>query len=123
MDISQEQIDRVIEPMLCFHEGLKENVGLYESEDLKIMPAYWRVESLNIITDNAIQVHFSDGLEGTARFQPGFFRGMFSHLTDPAEFRKVTVIDGAVTWPGELDMAPDAMYSGIKRNGEWLVND
>ena len=29
---------------------------------------------------------------------------------------------GAVTWPGELDLAPDAMYREIKKNGFWKLS-
>jgi hypothetical protein len=28
---------------------------------------------------------------------------------------------GAVTWPGEIDLAPDAMYEEIKQNGTWAL--
>jgi len=55
-------------------------------------------------------------------FLPSFFRGVFSHLASLPEFQKVNVVDGVVTWPGELDLAPDAMYAEIKRSGEWLLN-
>ena len=88
-----------------------------------MIEAYWKVESLRIISDNAISVRFTDGLEGTVRFQPGFFRGVFAHLVDPALFRQVSVINGAVTWPGGLDLAPDGMHKEISQRGEWLVND
>lgn len=27
--------------------------------------------------------------------------------------------DGVVTWPGEIDLAPDAMYAAIAATGEW----
>jgi hypothetical protein len=47
---------------------------------------------------------------------------VFSHLSDPAQFRQVTVVGGAVTWPGELDLAPDAMHEEIKQRGEWVVD-
>lgn len=26
-----------------------------------------------------------------------------------------------VTWPGELDLAPDAMHRHIKESGEWVL--
>jgi hypothetical protein len=26
-----------------------------------------------------------------------------------------------VTWPGELDLAPDAMHAAILAHGEWLL--
>lgn len=87
------------------------------------MPAYWRVSEVRVIEDHALWVRFMDGLEGVVRFLPGFFRGVFAHLSDPAKFRQATVIGGAVTWPGDLDLAPDAMHEEIKqRGGEWVVD-
>ena len=85
------------------------------------MAAYWRVNEVRVIDDYAVWVRFVDGLEGVVRFLPGFFRGVFSHLIDPAQFRQVTVVGGAVTWPGELDLAPDAMHDAIQKNGEWIL--
>jgi hypothetical protein len=86
------------------------------------MSAYWRVTEVSVVGDYAVRVRFVDGLEGIVRFLPGFFRGVFSHLSDPAKFRQVEVVGGAVTWPGELDLAPDAMHEEIKRRGgEWVV--
>jgi len=88
------------------------------------MAAYWRVNEVRVIDDYAVWVRFVDALEGVVRFLPGFFRGVFSHLIDPAQFRQVTVVGGAVTWPGELDLAPDAMHEEIKRHGgEWVVEN
>ncbi|MHB1301403.1 MAG: DUF2442 domain-containing protein [Burkholderiales bacterium] len=87
------------------------------------MPAYWRVTEVSVVGDYAVRVRFTDGLEGVVRFLPGFFRGVFEHLSDPAKFRQVTVAGGAVTWPGELDLAPDAMHEEIRqRGGEWVVD-
>jgi len=87
------------------------------------MAMYWRVSDVRVIEDYALWVRFQDGLEGVVRFQPGFFRGVFSHLIDPTMFRRVGVVNGAVTWPGDLDLAPDAMHSKIKeRGGEWVVD-
>ena len=40
---------------------------------------------------------------------------------DPDVFSQTFVLYGAVTWPGELDLAPDAMYDEIKANGEWIL--
>lgn len=85
------------------------------------MAAYWRVTEVAVIEEHAVRVRFVDGLEGIVRFLPGFFRGVFSHLSDPAKFRQVTVVGGAVTWPGELDLAPDAMHEEIRLRGEWVV--
>lgn len=45
-------------------------------------------------------------------FSQDFFRGVFSHLAYPAQFRRLP-----------LDLTPDAMHLKIKqRGGEWLVD-
>jgi hypothetical protein len=82
----------------------------------------WDVIDVKVAGDFSLVVRFRDGLEGAVKFLPSFFRGVFTHLASPPEFQKVHVVDGVVTWPGELDLAPDAMYAEIKRSGEWLLN-
>ncbi len=47
--------------------------------------------------------------------------GVFAQLADPARFAEAQVQYGAVTWLGELDLAPDAMYAEIKKSGEWIL--
>jgi hypothetical protein len=47
--------------------------------------------------------------------------GAFARLADPALFAQVTLDDGAVAWPGELDLAPDAMHSAIQEHREWTL--
>ncbi len=40
-------------------------------------------------------------------------------------FRQVFIDDGAVTWPGEIDLAPDAMYaeiSGKQKTTEFVAD-
>ena len=86
------------------------------------MQAYWRVTEVKVVDEFAIKVRFKDGLEGIIRFSPGFFRGVFSHLIDPKQFQTVSVENGAVTWPGHLDLAPDAMHQELKAHGEWLIS-
>ncbi len=78
------------------------------------MAIYWRVSEVRVIEDRAVWVRFTDGLEGVVRFPPDFFQGVFFHLSDPEKFREVAVVDGAMTWPGGLDIAPDAMYDEVK---------
>jgi len=85
--------------------------------------AYWSVTEVKIIADYTLSVRFKDGLEGVVRFLPGFFRGVFSHLIDNTEFHRVSVVDGAVTWPNNLDLAPDAMHAEIQQRGEWIVDN
>ncbi len=81
----------------------------------------WDVVAVSAEPDWALSVRFADGLSGRVRFSPDFFRGVFEPISDPEMFRRVFVDQGAVAWPGELDLAPDAMYEQIQANGEWLV--
>jgi hypothetical protein len=66
-------------------------------------------------------VRFKDGVEGFVKFMPSAFRGVFTKLNQHTEFARVCVVDGVVTWPGELDLAPDAMHEQIARHGEWIL--
>jgi hypothetical protein len=36
-------------------------------------------------------------------------------------FAQVYVELAAVTWPGELDLAPDAIHDEIQKNGIWML--
>ena len=70
-----------------------------------------------------MHVRFLDGLEGMVRYEPSFFRGVFAHLTDARRFAEARVESGAVTWPGELDLAPDRMHRDIADYGECVLTD
>jgi hypothetical protein len=81
----------------------------------------WNVVSVNRLPPLALAVRFSDGTEGTVRFETSHLNGVFEALKDPDIFRQARVEFGAVTWPGDIDLAPDAMYQEIKRAGEWVL--
>jgi hypothetical protein len=66
-------------------------------------------------------VKFADGLTGRVRFLPSHLYGVFEKLADPKFFERIAVTDGFVTWPGEIDLAPDAMYRAIRERGEWVL--
>jgi hypothetical protein len=46
---------------------------------------------------------------------------VFAVLADPERFAQVGIEFGAVWWPGEIDLAPDAMYAEIKAHGRWVL--
>ena len=81
----------------------------------------WDVTEVIVKADNTLFVRFKDGVEGTVEFANSFFYGVFEKLKDPKKFRQVMIVDGVVTWPGELDLAPDAMHDEIKSNGFWTL--
>ncbi|MHB0929109.1 MAG: DUF2442 domain-containing protein [Candidatus Nanopelagicales bacterium] len=78
---------------------------------MKVLPAF------------CLHVRFVDGTEGTVnldKFIHSPAAGIFTSLADSARFAQVFVEHGAVTWPGELDLAPDALYAEIKKAGTWV---
>lgn len=84
----------------------------------------WRVESVRAVGFD-LSVRFLDGTEGVVEMGPlirSEQAGVFQQLADPAVFAQVRVEMGAVTWPGEIDIAPDAMYRAIKAHGRWVPN-
>jgi hypothetical protein len=71
-----------------------------------------------------LRVRFNDGLEGEVDMDREVHSpdaGVFAELADPERFAAVQVEFGVVTWPGEIDLAPDAMHAEIKANGRWVL--
>lgn len=86
--------------------------------------APWRVKSVEALDGYRLHVRFIDGVEGEVDMNQMVHSpdaGVFSVLADPDVFAQAYVELGAVTWPGELDLAPDAMHDEIKKNGVWIL--
>ena len=82
--------------------------------------AVWRVIEVNVVSDRVIAVRFADGTCGEVdltHLLAGEAPGVFAVLRDPTVFRQARVEHGAVTWPGNIDLAPDSMYDDIRRVG------
>ncbi len=71
-----------------------------------------------------LHVRFHDGVEGIVDLS-GLVHapdaGVFAALANPARFAKVGIEWGAVWWPGDIDLAPDAMYEAFRESGEWVL--
>ena len=83
---------------------------------------HWTVVSVEPKPPLALRVRFQDGTEGTVRFEASHLSGVFEPLKNPEFFTQARVEGGVVTWPGEIDLAPDAMYREIQRAGEWVLS-
>ena len=87
--------------------------------------APWRVREVTALPGDRLFVRFVDGLSGTVDFAALIASpnaGVFARLRDRSLFAQAHVEMGAVVWPGELDLAPDAMYAAIKAHGEWRID-
>ncbi len=86
--------------------------------------ASWRVAGVEALPGFRLRVRFNDGTVGVvemARFLNSEAAGVFAQLRNEKLFRQVKVHLGAVTWPGELDLAPDAMHRALKQWGTWTL--
>ncbi len=86
--------------------------------------APWRVTHVGALPGFRLHVRFNDGTQGNvelASFLHSETAGVFAALRDGKLFEQARIECGAVTWPGELDLAPDAMHRAIKEHGRWIV--
>jgi hypothetical protein len=58
-----------------------------------------------------LELQFASGESGVVDLSEFVGRGVFAAWEQPGVFEQVIVTaEGAVEWPGELDMCPDALY-------------
>jgi hypothetical protein len=82
------------------------------------------VREVAALPDYRLSVRFVDGLTGMVDLSALIASpdaGVFARLRDHTLFDQVYIEHGAVMWPGELDLAPDAMHTAIREHGEWRV--
>ncbi len=108
---------------------MREQAVAQEDRAASVTPAIrpsmpWRVREVSILPGFRLSVRFVDGLTGIVDMSALIASpeaGVFAPLRDRAAFEQVYIEHGAVTWPGELDLAPDAMHAAIKEHGEWRL--
>lgn len=61
-------------------------------------------------SDHQLKLCFASGEERLFDIRPYLDRGVFHRLRDPRLFAQARVDFGTVTWPGELDIAPETLY-------------
>jgi hypothetical protein len=84
----------------------------------------WRVTAVEALPGFRLRVEFADGLKGMVDLS-GLVHspkaGVFAALADPLLFAQVQLDYGTVTWPGELNLAPDAMHAAIQEHKVWSL--
>jgi hypothetical protein len=86
--------------------------------------APWRVAEVEALPGFRLRVRFNDGSAGLvemAKFVNSDAAGVFAALREEELFRQVKLARGAVSWPGDLDLAPDAMHHAINEHGTWVL--
>jgi hypothetical protein len=83
---------------------------------------HYDVVSVKPLEHLRLAVRFADGLSGEVVFKESHLYGVFEALKDPVLFAQARCDQGFVEWPGEIDIAPDAMYDVIKEHGCWVLD-
>ena len=78
---------------------------------------YWDVVEVRPEPDSWLFVRFQDGLSGRIRIPAEDLNGVLAPLRETRFFEQVFIDQGAVAWPGNIDLAPDAMYHQIASEG------
>lgn len=86
--------------------------------------APWRLTKVKPLADYRLEVEFIDGTHGFVEMSHRVTSdkaGVFATLRDISLFNQVHLEHGVATWPGEIDLAPDAMHDEIKFHGKWIL--
>lgn len=89
-----------------------------------ICTAPWRLKKVRVMTNYEVEVEFNDGTHGFVEMLTLIMSkraGIFAVLKDKDKFNQAYLEYGVLTWPGEIDLAPDAMHDSIKKNGRWVL--
>jgi hypothetical protein len=71
-----------------------------------------RIVRAKVMVDHIVRFYLDDGTHVDRDFSL-IHGGVFeSTWKDPKKFRRVRVVDGHPTWPGELDFCSDAVLRG-----------
>lgn len=81
------------------------------------MKDFIEVVKVQALDSNRVNILFEDGVSGVLIFPTEEMNEAFEPLRDEKVFRQAFVDNGTITWPGELDLAPDNIYDHIKAKG------
>jgi DNA-binding transcriptional regulator YiaG len=70
-----------------------------------------KVKRVEVQADHRLSLTFSDGTRGVVDFRPMLARRAFRKLKDEALFAGAFLEHGAVTWPGDIAIASEALYA------------
>ena len=73
---------------------------------------YWDIKKMTYIGEYQLELIFDDGESGIVDLSAYSKRGgVFSRFSDLDYFRQVYVDSGVLCWPGDVDIAPETIYS------------
>lgn len=89
-----------------------------------VSAAPWRLKKVKPLPNYELEVEFNDGTHGFVEMSSLIMSdhaGVFAVLKDKDIFNQAHLKYGVLTWPGEIDLAPDAMHDAVRKNGRWVL--
>ncbi len=76
------------------------------------------IAEVEVLADQRVRVTYVDGLIGDVDFTRKDWSGVLEPLSDPEFFAQVFVNPetGTLTWPGNLDLAPEPLRETARAN-------
>ncbi|NCT67556.1 MAG: DUF2442 domain-containing protein [Rhodanobacteraceae bacterium] len=84
----------------------------------------WRVMAVRPLPGYRLELRFADGAGGEVDMSAlvtGADAGVFAALHEPEVFEAVGIAHGAVSWPNQIDLAPDSLHAAIKADGRCVL--
>lgn len=77
-----------------------------------------RISEVEVLADQRLRLTYVDGLVGDVVFADGHWYGVLAPLAEPEFFAQVFVSpdSGTLTWPGDLDLAPEPLREAARKN-------
>jgi hypothetical protein len=82
------------------------------------------IVEVEVVRHGVLRLVFDDGLSGEVDFADRLWGPVFERVRTVEGFAEVYVDpeSGTITWPGDVDLAPDTLYERV-RTGEWPALD
>jgi len=77
---------------------------------------YESVISAKPLPNGIVEVSFKDGTCGQFDCKPYFTQGFWEPLKNESFFRQVFVEAGTLTWPNDIDIAPEEVWHNSVRS-------
>ena len=84
---------------------------------------YWDIIELEYLGEYRLRLTFKSRETGFVDLSEyATYGGVFSRFADLDYFRQVYIDSGVLTWPGDIDLAPETIYSMAtgKPLPEWM---
>jgi Protein of unknown function (DUF2442) len=70
-----------------------------------------KITQARALSNFRLELQFDNGERGIVDLSSFVGNGVFAAWNSPVAFESVSITDeGAVEWPGEIDLCPDALY-------------